>query len=151
GTSFIEYEWPYFVSVAHGVIHKEVDGEDTRHYTCNLALLRVEPTFRFVYISSDIKFSQSIYTDIDGVTYFGQVPITNNFAFPVSMVLENRNSLVMGAHINDNVSVLLRLKGFQSILRTAIDIDQNQKKQDYSLKPWRLQAVVASLLNQNKN
>ena len=51
-------------------------------------------------------------------------------------MIENDNSIVIGAHANDAMSVLLRLEGIQPILEAVIQADQksNFQNEDFSIQ-----------------
>ena len=50
--------------------------------------------------------------------------IQDNFFFPSSLLLETRDRAIIGGHVNDHVSVLLRLDGLEAIMRSVIKDDR---------------------------
>ena len=49
-----------------------------------------------------------------------------DFFFPVGVMLEDEDSIVIGAHIKDMVSVLFRLTGLRDLLSTVMRLDSTE-------------------------
>ena len=62
GTGFEEYQYPYYIGVAHSTIFKN----SKRYYRAHLVLLYVEPDFGIVYISDALQLHPHIYAMFNG-------------------------------------------------------------------------------------
>ena len=107
GTPFVLYKYPYYVSVAHGTYFRDCPQKESRchgrrYYTTHIILMTIEPHFKILYISGNIPFPKATF-NIPIVRYRY---IASSFFFPVGLILENSDSLVLGGHINDHSSVL---------------------------------------------
>ena len=120
GTPFVLYEWPYYVSVAHSTMYKR--RVHRRFYTAHIVVLCVEP-YRLVYMSDQIQIHPSIYEHIPMVR---ARYIDDGFIFPVGLILENKDSMVIGVHVNDHSSVLFRVRGIRAIMDNVIATDQEK-------------------------
>lgn len=130
GTPFVLYKYPYYISVAHGTFYQTCPQANftannnktrkktchTRHYTTFLVMMTIEPTFKIIYMSDCIPFPKKAF-DIPMVRYKF---IPDPFFFPVGLILESSDSLVVGGHINDHSSVLFRIRGYKQSLDSAI-------------------------------
>ena len=123
GTPFELYEWPYYVSVAHSTMYKEENHH--RFYTAHLVVLCVQP-YRIVYVSDDIQVHPEIYTKIPIVR---SRYIDDGFIFPVGLILENKDTMTIGVHVSDHSSVLIRVRGFQKLMRSIITQDKRRSIQ----------------------
>ena len=90
-------------------------------------------------MSDPIKIHQDLYSRYQGDRYFRTVK--GDFLFPTGILVENENSLVIGAHINDKGSVLLRLRGIASILQDIVALDKagNIQNPDFSIQNYILE------------
>ena len=53
------------------------------------------------------------------------------------MILENRDTAVLGVHINDNTAVLIRIRGLENILNEVIETDEhNIDEAPTTSHPW---------------
>ena len=52
--------------------------------------------------------------------------VFGDFFFPVGVMLEDEDSIVIGAHIKDMVSVLFRLTGLRDLLSTVMRLDSTE-------------------------
>lgn len=116
GTPFLLYQWPYYISVAHSTLFK--DPRSKRFYTAHLVVLAVNP-YRVVYVSADIRLHEAIYA----VPMVRSMFIDDGFFFPVGLIIEDQDTLVIGGHINDHSSVLVRLRGVKSLMEQVIKAD----------------------------
>lgn len=83
--------------------------------------MAIEPDFKILYISDNIPYPKETL-EIPIVRYRF---IPDPFFFPVGLILENYNSLVLGGHVNDHSSVLYRIRGFQSAIDNAISFHKS--------------------------
>ncbi|ELT93353.1 hypothetical protein CAPTEDRAFT_212896 [Capitella teleta] len=130
GTPFILYKWPYYIALAHSVVIQEKQGvpyDRVRRYEANLVVMRAVPNFRIVYVSNALKFNDDLYKNISMVYYEGQVKVDNEFVYPVSIIRESSDSIAIGGHVKDRVSVLLRLTGIRSIMSHISALDSVTK------------------------
>ena len=139
GTSFELYKYPYHVSLVHGTYYRQ---KRDRYYTAHLLVMNAE-SLRIVYVSDPIKIHQDLYSRYQGDRYFRTVK--GDFLFPTGILVENENSLVIGAHINDKGSVLLRLDGIASILQDIMALDKagNLQNPDFSIQNYILEKGTA--------
>ena len=126
GTNFELYKYPYYIGIAHGTYKKDI----YRIYEAYLVILCVNP-FKIVYVSDNFK----IHPDVFSRKAIWKALI-QHFIFPISLVIENDNSIVIGAHANDAMSVILRLEGIQPIAEAVIQADQksNFQNEDFSIQ-----------------
>ena len=102
--------------------HTTYKGRDPRvmGYHSHLVLLHVNP-FRVVYISENIVLHQDVYRDQQPPCY---VRFLKDFYFPTSLLVESADSLLIGAHVNDYSSHLLRIHGIQNVMRDVMGRDR---------------------------
>ena len=69
----------------------------------------------------------------------------------MGLLLENKNSLLLGGHINDHSSVMIRMRGIEAIMRDVIALDNTPdfQSQNKSVAPmnWRPEAVESTTVN----
>merc|ERR1712002_1282841 len=121
GTPFEHYEGDYYIGVAHSTMYKESNYH--RFYASHIVVIHTEP-WRIVYVSDDIKIHNEICQRAPMVR---PKWIDDCFIFPVGIILESTNDLVLGVHVNDHSSVLLRLKGIRNLLKSIILLDKQTK------------------------
>ena len=120
GTPFEPYYGPYYISIAHSTMYKTSNHH--RFYTAHIVVLCVKP-YRIVYVSDDIKINQEIY---DQAPMARPRWIEDGFIFPVGLIIENKDSMLVGVHVNDWNSVLIRMKGLHKFMDRIIKLDQRQ-------------------------
>jgi len=116
------YKYPYYVSVAHGTHFRTCDGSCNykRYYTVHVVVIKVKPDFKVVYLSGNVPLpNKSLEVPIVRHKY-----IEHSFLFPVGLLVEDEDSLIIGGHINDHSSVLYRLSGLREIMNKAIAHDK---------------------------
>ena len=123
GTNFEEYSYPYFIAVAHSTNFRGT----TRIYRAHLVVLCVEPDFRIVYVSDPLKIHPHIYNLFSGPKFWKVVE--DGFFFPVGLLIESKNRILIGAHINDHGSALLRLHGLENVLDRIFEMDRKSRTQ----------------------
>ena len=121
GTPFLLYEKNYYISVAHATMFKVSNNH--RYYTAHIVVLCTHP-YRVVYVSDDLRVHPQVYLDAPMVRPRW---IEDGFIFPVSLIIENKDSIVIGVHVNDFSSILLRLRGIKKIMANVIKLDQRQQ------------------------
>ena len=120
GTPFELYEWPYYIGVAHSTLYKRYNRH--RYYSANLVVLSVEEPFRIVYVSEPLQLNHDIFYETPMVR---SRYIEDGFLFPVSLILENKDTMTIGGHINDFSSVLIRFTGMQRLMASIMNNDRN--------------------------
>ena len=124
GTKFELYKYPYYIGIAHGTyLHGHF-----RRYEVYLVVLCVDP-FRLVYVSDHLK----IHPDLFRGKKARWKALFGDFIFPTGLILEDQNSIVIGAHANDVFSMLLRLDGIQPIIEAVIINDEGSSYQNKDL------------------
>lgn len=121
GTPFEHYEDDYYIGVAHSTMYKESNYH--RFYAAHIVIVATEP-WRIVYVSDDIKIHKEIYQQTPMVRYRW---IEDGFIFPVGIILESPDNLILGVHVNDHSSILLRISGIRNLLKTIISLDRKAK------------------------
>ena len=107
GTPFELYQYPYYISIAHTTMYKKSNGH--RFYTAHMVVICVKP-WRIVYVSNDIKIHDQIYQTTPMVRPRW---IDDGFIFPVGLILEGKDVMNIGVHVNDHSSVIIRMRGLQ--------------------------------------
>ena len=120
GTPFEHYEGSYYISIAHSTMYKSSNNH--RFYAAHLVVMHVKP-YRVVYVSDDIQVHPQIYRDAPMVRPRW---IEDGFIFPVSLVIEDKDSIIIGVHVNDFSSVLLRMRGVKALMEEIIQLDKRQ-------------------------
>ena len=83
-------------------------------------MLNIE-TNRFVYCSDSIEVNPLIFKDAP-IVRGGH--IKENFIFPVGIIIENEDSVTIGAHVNDFSSVAIRIRGIRALMKSVIEEDK---------------------------
>ena len=128
GTPFELYEYPYYISVAHSTMYKQVNHH--RYYASHIVVLCVKP-YRVVYVGDALQIHPDIYKDAPIVRTRW---IDDGFIFPVGLLLETEDWMTIGVHVNDFSSVLIRFKGIKRLMTSVIDTDRKKnivKPDDY--------------------
>ncbi|CAH1790911.1 unnamed protein product [Owenia fusiformis] len=117
GTPFIMYKRPYYVSTAHSTVF--CGGMGRRMYGIHIVVISIIPKFRIVYISANVKFHSEILK---------KQPIfpaaISSFIFPTTLLLRDEDMADIGGHLNDIEALLLRVKGFRTVIDEVIQIDE---------------------------
>ena len=141
GTSFELYRYPYYIGIGHSTIH---DGTN-RHYSSHLMVQCVEPEFRIVYVGDPIEINPTIYSYFEGEMIWNIVQ--GNFFFPTGLMIEKEDSIVIGGHVNDRGSVLLRMEGIKGIMDKVMSLDQENRKHHMKSSPFQIQKYVRDRMN----
>ncbi|KAK2158949.1 hypothetical protein LSH36_161g04002 [Paralvinella palmiformis] len=118
GTPFELYRYPYYIGVAHSTMYKR--SNHRRFYTAHIVVVSVKP-FRIVYVSNDLQIHPQIYQTTPMVR---SKYIDDGFIFPVGNILEDKDTMSVGVHVNDYSSEIIRLRGLESLMDKIIDLDQ---------------------------
>ena len=121
GTTFELYKYPYYIGIGHTTYF---NGPKKRFYKPHLMVLCVNP-FQIVYVSDPLQIHPDLYKPYLGPQLWKV--IQGNFIFPLGLMAETDDSLVIGVHINDRASMLLRLEGIKPILDSVIEKDRDNK------------------------
>ncbi len=124
GTPFEHYSGPYYISIAHSTMYKTSNHH--RYYTAHIVILCVKP-YRIVYVSDDIKINPEIYAEAPMARPRW---IEDGFIFPVGLIIENKDNMLIGVHVNDYSSVLIRFKGLKKFMDQIINLDKRQNAKD---------------------
>ena len=101
----------------------------------------MEPDFGIVYISDPIQINSNVFPIFKGPKFWSAVE--DNFTFPVGLVLENKDSLLLGAHVNDQGSGLFRIQGFEQLLQEVIHTDKQENSDLHRRnEPYYLQKYI---------
>lgn len=117
GTPLELYEYPYYVGIVHSTLYKLRNHK--RYYSSHVLLFDVEK-YRIAYLSDRIYVDKDVLDRVKMVRPY----MEDSFIFPVSLILESKDSWIIGAHINDRDSVLLRMRGMKSVIDLAIKLDK---------------------------
>ena len=152
GTPFELYQWPYYVSVAHSTLYKDDAAQrpqatlkESQHfvyYTAHLVVLCVQP-YRVVYISNALELHDDIYHKIPIVKV---QKIEDDYFFPTALLSESADSFVIGGHINDHSSVLIRLRQVQQLLTQVIKLDRESSLTHRGARPGVIQQHVHDVM-----
>jgi hypothetical protein len=118
GTPFEPYSDNYYISIAHFQSTKNTTAKKY-YYTAHVVVLHVNP-YRVVYVSDIIEIDSHLYKDVP----CEHVSVDDNSFFPISLLIENADSIVIGAHINDHYSVMLRMRGIKALMENVIEQDK---------------------------
>lgn len=121
GTPWILYKYPYYYSIGHSTLFK--DPSYDRIYTINIIIYKSAPVPRVVYLSGPIQIHDTPMNEVPIVRYNY---IRDPFFFPVSIIKEDADSVVIGGHINDYSSVLIRVRGVRQLLADVVSDDERQ-------------------------
>ncbi|XP_013380179.1 uncharacterized protein LOC106151431 [Lingula anatina] len=118
GSPFDLYKWPYYLCMGHARVLKKSNGHSV--YTANLVLLSVLPVPRIVFVSSPIHVQPTI---LDVPIIRGSF-IDDPYIYPLSLIIEDLDTLMVGVTINDNRAAVIRVRNVKNILQEAMDTDK---------------------------
>lgn len=75
--------------------------------------MTIEPDFRVLYISRNLPYPERSWR----VPIVRYRYIEDSFFFPVGLIKEDEDSVIIGGHINDHSSVLYRFTGLEAIMK----------------------------------
>ena len=117
GTAFEQYTYPYYIGFGHSTNYLK---GHYRYYGVHVIVLCVDP-FRIVYFSDPLKIQPELYSGLPKENLWKMV--LGNFFFPVGVMVEDEDSVVIGCHIKDRITMLFRLTGLRNILSTVMRLD----------------------------
>ena len=120
GTPFEHYRGNYYISIAHSTMYKKSNHH--RYYTAHIVILHVDP-YRVVYVSDHIQVHPQVYMEAPMVR---KQWIDDGFIFPVGLIIEDLDSIVIGVHVNDFSSLLIRMRGIKRLMDQIIALDGHQ-------------------------
>jgi hypothetical protein len=115
-TPFVHWAGDYYWSIAHGTIFLT---DATRLYTNHYLLVHINP-FRIVFLSDPIPPLESLVSlcKLPRLSY-----LSFDSFFPVGLIVDGNDTCVISLHVNDEVSVLVRLRGFRALFEHAVALD----------------------------
>lgn len=117
GTPTVLYDKDFYISMAHTTLFRH-QPEWKRYYTANLLVLRAsESGHQVVYLSEPIEVHPMLLNSIPIVR---KEFIIDPFLFPVTLLVETNDSIVVGGHINDHSSYLFRLTGLRKFMEKVM-------------------------------
>ena len=134
---------PYYIGLSHGTYHEKISVY-YRHYKVHLIVLCVDP-FKVVFVSDPLHLHPDLYTRYTGPSIWDAVK--GNFFFPTGLLVENEDSIVIGAHINDKASLLLRMQGIKSLVHSIISTDNGTRYQNNEISIQHYMLKRAKFLN----
>ena len=137
GTPFEHYDQGYYISLAHSVSIYPYDPKAShlgirKYYSVHLVVLTVSPFAQLVYVSKSVKIPNEIYARNPIPNVIKHQYIDHDFYFPVSLILESKDSAVIGAHVNDNDSILIRMRGLQKLMDQIIKHGNGNKMEPHA-------------------
>lgn len=138
GTPTLHYKDEYYITLSHSTFFKK-NTFYKRYYAVNLVVLKMtgKDDHRVVYLSENIKLHPDIMNSVPMVRY---EYIEDPFLFPVSLLLEDSDSIIIGGHINDHSSYLFRVKGVKNLMDKIIG--NSHKLRSKGPKPYLLQNLT---------
>ena len=119
GTPWQLYKWPYYVSVAHSTLFKNKKHRPV--YLSHVVVMCVRPQYRIVYVSNPTTLNASLF---DNYPLTPGLSMKDKYFYPTTLILENTDSFVVGGHINDHSSVLLRFTGLRELMTQVMTSDR---------------------------
>lgn len=120
GTPFVQLQGNYYWSLTHRAFH-ETASSPVRSYYMYLVVLRVFP-FRVVFVSDHIKVDPAVLR-----TKFRPWWTQQNFAFPTSLFSIDHDSAIVGLHVNDFHSYLMKITGLQQLFKIVnAEVERNE-------------------------
>lgn len=120
GTPWLEYDYPYYISLAHNVVSTYKPFQDFAIYNVNLVVINVKE-WRVVYVSRDV---------LANTRWLKSEPVIRNhtimtpFWYPTGLILQSRDIVDVSCHLNDASGHILRLRGIENILDQVLIKDR---------------------------
>ena len=112
GSQFQMWRYPYHIGAVHSYL---IDGEK-RVYRMHLIILSVQ-NFLIVFTTHILYVNDSIFKRI---SFKPNTAFKSDFFYPVSLLVESKDSLLVAGHINDYRSLLVRIRGIKDMIEDAI-------------------------------
>ena len=131
GSQFQLWQYPYYIGAVHSRSFSTRGSITYGEIAAHLVLISVH-NFRFVFVTDFLHLNNSIFkrSKLKHLAFYESA-----FFFPVSLVVESKDSILVGGHINDDRSVLVRIRGIKYMMEDAIKRDQSLNPE--ALKPKR--------------
>lgn len=142
GTQFLHLDGDYYWSFVHVTLFPFVPGvsDHTRLYTTNFLILHINP-FRVVFISDPVRFSETIFSETDARNYTR----FRHFVWPNAMINDGTDGILLGVHVDDTFSAIVRVAGFKNLLLSAVKKDQNDNSSRKGPKQGQLHEQARQL------
>ena len=120
GTPWIEYKYPYYISVGHNVIVTNKPVYDYSLYNSNILVMSVDP-WRLVYASRNLLYNE---------TWVTSKPIIRNqtirtaFFYPSGIIKHSDDLLDVSGHLNDAAGYILRFRGIKQLMDEVMTRDK---------------------------
>ena len=114
GTPFKQYSDNYYIGLVHGKYKKNAPTYLVSAYTSHIILFDTN-TLRIVFVSGHIPLNPELYRGRPRPEY-----TLLSFYFPISVVVESLDSLLVFAHVNDDSSCVFRIRGIEGMLRDVM-------------------------------
>ena len=142
GSQFQLWRYPYYIAAVQSRYSNNL-GNDI--YAAHLAIISL-PHFRLVFFSEALQLNESLYKSTPSHHAFNS---TWEIFFPVSLLLESQDSVLVGGHINYAISILVRVRGIQKIMEDIIKTDSAANPLALKPQPTVVQYFFQSSLAQN--
>lgn len=123
GTPWVEYKYPYYISIAHNVASTYKPYQDFAIYNANLVVINVKD-WRVVYVSRNIA-ANTKWLQTDPV--IRNHTIVAPFWYPTGIILHTPDIVDISCHLNDASGHILRLRGVEKILGQVMNTDKTMK------------------------
>ena len=133
GSQFQLWRYPYYIGAVHTLYNDWI-----RTYEAHLVVISL-PSFRFVFITDVLHVNGSI-TKLK--KFKRKFRFKSDFFFPVSLLVESKDSLLVSGHVSDDHSVLVRIRGIKSMMDDVIERDQSLNPQALKPKPRVVQTFL---------
>ena len=142
GSQFQHYAQQYYIGAVHSLFRMNYNNYVYREYGAHLVILKM-PGFRFVYSTDLLKIDNNLYKQTKKHSTF-----FSDFFFPTSLLVESRDTILVGGHLNDDKSVLLRIYGIETMMRDVISRDKEVNPQEIIPKTNVIQKFYRSHFTQ---
>lgn len=128
GTPTLTYRDNFYITIAHSTLFRQLQPRRKRYYTMNLVVMRLEgeSNHQVIYMSEPIELNAELMNSVHIVR---DMFISHPFLFPVSLLMEDEDSIVIGGHISDQSSYLFRLTGIRKLMDRVISRSRYLDKQ----------------------
>jgi len=142
GSQFQLYQWPYYIGAVHSLYRYNWNNYIYRQYGAHLVVLNAI-NYRLVFTSGLLKIDKSLYAQtVKPMTFM------TDFFFPTSLLVETKDSLLIGGHMNDDISILIRVQGIVRLMHDVISRDLQENPQQLGPKDGTVQAFFKSHFTQ---
>ncbi|XP_067950189.1 uncharacterized protein [Watersipora subatra] len=116
GTPTLWYRENFYITITHSTHFRP---GYKRYYTFNLLVLKVDKKspHKVIYFSEPINLHEELMTKTPIIRTKW---IVDPFFFPVSLLKEDEDNIIIGGHINDHSAYLFRVKGIKKLMEEVI-------------------------------